>query len=132
MSTCLLYTSGCGLDFQYAIWDKAGKTAKCTGFAKDELEEGIKITYDYVLPIEGKSCTISYLVYGDGSIDVDFKLKGEDEFSIPLYGMEFKLPKEFVNVKYFGNGPEENYQDRNKGAKPVSYTHLDVYKRQIL
>ena len=108
---------GCGLDFQYAIWDKAGKTAKCTGFAKDELEEGIKITYDYVLPIEGKSCTISYLVYGDGSIDVDFKLKGEDEFSIPLYGMEFKLPKEFINVKYFGNGPEENYQDRNKGAK---------------
>ena len=57
------------------------------------------------------------MVYGDGSIDVDFKLKGEDEFSIPLYGMEFKLPKEFVNVKYFGNGPEENYQDRNKGAK---------------
>ena len=25
--------------------------------------------------------------------------------------------KEFINVKYFGNGPEENYQDRNKGAK---------------
>ena len=53
------------------------------------------------------------MAYGDGSIDVDFKLK-EDEFSIPLYGMEFKLPKEFYNVKYFGNGPEEIIRTETK------------------
>lgn len=108
---------GCGLDFEYAIWDKAGKTAKCIDFRKKELKDYVEICYKYELPIEDRYCTIAYLVYGDGTIDVQFELEGKKAFSIPLYGMEFKLPKQFDKVCYFANGPEENYCDRNKGAK---------------
>lgn len=108
---------GCGLDFEYAIWDKAGKTAKCVKFEKEEMEDKVRISYDYVLPIEGRSCRISYMVYGNGSMEVEFILNGESEFTVPLYGMEFKLPKQYDRVRYFGNGPVENYCDRNKGAK---------------
>ena len=41
---------------------------------------------------------------------------------MPEFGMLFRLPAEYKNVEYYGNGPKENYCDRNKGAK------LGIYK----
>ncbi len=108
---------GCGLDFDYAVWDKAGKTAKCTAFYLEEWEHHAKVVYQYVLPIDGICCTVSYDVHMDGRIDADYCVKGEKPFQVPLYGMEFKLPREFNRVRYCGNGPEENYCDRNQGAR---------------
>ena len=36
---------------------------------------------------------------------------------IPLFGMTYKLNKEYNNIKWYGMGPEENYIDRVHGAK---------------
>ena len=49
--------------------------------------------------------------------------KGVEGLSeIPMYGMDFKLKSELADLNYYGYGPEENYIDRNEGAR------LGVYK----
>ena len=39
--------------------------------------------------------------------------------------MRFKFNKEYDKFKYFGRGAEENYIDRNIGAR------LDVYEKNV-
>ncbi|MDZ7548700.1 beta-galactosidase small subunit, partial [Clostridium perfringens] len=41
------------------------------------------------------------------------------------FGMIFKIPCLYDNLEYYGFGADENYQDRNKGAR------LDVYKIKV-
>ena len=48
---------------------------------------------------------------------------------IPEVSMLFELPGDFENVTYLGNGPYENYIDRNNGVKLGVYntTVTDMY-----
>ncbi|MGL5701919.1 MAG: beta-galactosidase small subunit, partial [Cetobacterium sp.] len=36
---------------------------------------------------------------------------------MPLFGMSYKLPKEYSEIKWYGMGPEENYIDRVHGSR---------------
>jgi len=58
---------------------------------------------------------------------VDLKLDVKDGKlpRIPRVGVSFKLPKDYVNVKWYGLGPWENYSDRSSGA------FLDTYAATI-
>ena len=41
----------------------------------------------------------------------------------PEFAMMLTLPKDYGHVEYFGYGPEENYCDRNMGAKTGIYDY---------
>ena len=41
----------------------------------------------------------------------------ENISEIPVFGMSYKLPKDYTEIKWYGMGPEENYIDRMHGAK---------------
>ncbi|MFA9397203.1 MAG: hypothetical protein ACERKV_02925, partial [Clostridiaceae bacterium] len=41
--------------------------------------------------------------------------------SIKKFGIKFKLLSSYNNIKYFGKGPKENYDDRKEGAKTGIY-----------
>ncbi|MGL6170014.1 MAG: beta-galactosidase small subunit, partial [Fusobacteriaceae bacterium] len=44
---------------------------------------------------------------------------------MPVYGTTFKIPMEYNQIEFYGNGPEESYIDRKHGAK------LGTFKRDI-
>lgn len=63
-------------------------------------------------------CTVDYIVNSFGQIKVNAAYPGVDNIGpMPLFGMEFKLKKEYDHWQYYGYGPEENYLDRYYGSK---------------
>lgn len=63
-----------------------------------------------------------YTVYGNGTIDVAsrFNLKGSQD--VPRIGLTFEIDKSFTDVRWFGRGKDENYQDRCSGYPIGIYT----------
>ncbi len=96
--------------------------------AEDTASGHAKIYYEYILPTQPQSiCEVTYLVNGRGEIEVEMKYKGVEGLSeLPLFGMTFKLKKEFKDIRYYGMGPEENYIDRQHGAR-LGVFNTDIY-----
>lgn len=115
---------GNGHNFRCAQWQIAGLHQRVVDFKLDEQKDKVTLEYTFVMPITVQTTNkVIYTVKSDGSINIRLKyigVEGMDE--IPLYGMEFKLKKELNIFKYYGLGPEENYIDRNEGAR------LDVFE----
>ncbi len=66
-----------------------------------------------------------------GTIIVDWTFtaapakEGDKLPAIPRVGLTFNIPKDFTQVKWYGLGPHENYQDRNLSA------HLGIWNASI-
>ncbi|TGY44080.1 DUF4981 domain-containing protein [Clostridium sartagoforme] len=114
---------GNGHNFRCAQWQIAGLHQRAVDFKLDEKKDKVTLEYTFVMPTTVQTTNkVIYTVKSDGSINIRLKYTGvEGMAEIPLYGMEFKLKKELNIFKYYGLGPEENYIDRNEGAR------LDVF-----
>ena len=84
-------------------------------------EDGYRISVSYK-PIAGGAAAVKmeYLIGGDGTIlgketmsDAGGLDKAPDLFR---FGMKFAMPGNYSDLKFFGNGPWENYIDRNSSA----------------
>ena len=102
-----------------AQWKIASLYAKSIGCKLDYDQYHARITYTYDLWTTPKThCTISYTVYGDGEIKVKMSYDGQEEiFNMPAFGLSFKIPADYENLMWYGNGPEESYSDRKHGAR---------------
>lgn len=103
---------------RYGQWKLASMYAYISSWKLEKGKEAV-ITYEYTLPTTPEArCTVAYHVAGNGSIRVTMDytpVKGLSE--MPEFGMMFKIPCDYDKVTYYGMGPEENYCDRNLGAK---------------
>lgn len=82
---------------------------------------GVRLPYHQETP-----CKVAYTVYGDGTIQVTQSIgKAGEKLELPEFGMLLRVDADFEQVTYYGNGPKECYQDRDKGAK------LGVYEYQV-
>ena len=110
---------GNGHNFRCSQWQIAGQHQKLVDFKLKEEENKVILEYKFIMPTSVETTnTVIYTVTADGTIKVNLKYKGvEGMAEIPLYGMDFKLKKELSNFKYYGLGPDENYIDRNEGAR---------------
>ncbi len=71
---------------------------------------------------------LDYTIYGNGQVEVNqsFTPKANGQVgNIARIGMKMTVPQEFENLMYYGNGPQENYIDRNTGTK------LGVYNSTV-
>lgn len=106
---------GEGAPARLAVWKKATeKGASKSKWQIAETENAVVLTS--TAKLTGLSKLIrTYTVYGDGTVDVaaEFVMKGSKE--IPRVGLTFETDKTFSDVKWFGRGEGENYQDRNNG-----------------
>ncbi len=62
-----------------------------------------------------KNVKIFYTVHSDGRISVSYE--GAALMDMLRFGLQFRLPGEFDNVKWYGRGPQETYCDRKTGGK---------------
>lgn len=69
----------------------------------------------------------TYCVTADGTVTVsmDYNPDGEKLSPMPEFSFMMKLSPELSHMTYYGRGPEENYCDRNLGAK------LGVYETDV-
>lgn len=124
----------CGNDMaqRYGQWKLASLYATHKGVAfpnpivKAE-ESCVAVTYSYLLPTAPVAeCRVTYRVYGEGTIQTTLQYSPiEGLGDMPEFGMLFKLDADYDTLEWYGNGPEETYADRKKGAK------LGVYRNKV-
>ena len=72
--------------------------------------------------------TVSYTADTTGRVNLHVEYPGEpgDLPTIPAFGIEWTLPVQYSNLRFFGAGPEETYQDRKHAKLGVWST--DAFK----
>ncbi len=84
-------------------------------------EDGCYVVSVVYAPIaDAAAVSMKYYVYADGTIAAVESLKDAGKLSecyaLPRFGMQMAMPGEYSTFEYFGNGPFENYADRNSAA----------------
>ncbi len=93
----------------------------------EEKEDSAIITFCYLMPTAPASkCYLSYRVYEDGTIHTKLSYDPVKELGdMPEFGVIFKFDADYNQVEWYGLGAEENYCDRNQGAR------LGIYKNTV-
>ena len=120
----------CGnqMQLRYGQWKLASLYAMEEGIPKLEAGDGyVTVTYQYLLPTNPQAfCDLAYKVYGDGTIAATLSYDPVEGLGdMPEFGVLFKLDADFDRLEWYGNGPEETYADRLKGAK------LGLYQNRV-
>jgi beta-galactosidase len=127
---------GYDMDKKLGVWKKAGESTTVTKAAITQPEPGkvvVAFSYDISGPNSEKIAgyATTYSVFGSADIVVknQFSKIAESVPEIPRMGMQMQLPEEFVNLKWLGRGPHENYTDRKTSADVGLYesTVADQY-----
>ena len=111
---------GWGMPFRDTAWRSASLDARVAGDPKvTEFEDYVEVAYVYELPTQPVStCDAAYRVFGDGRIDVELTLQpAEGMPDAPELGMQFAVPPEYHQVRWYGEGPHECYVDRRGAAR---------------
>lgn len=96
-------------------WRSAGDW-QLRDFTAENIKDGsVKVTFKGYLPVPAMEMSISYIVYGDGSMDVEMNYKpGDKKMAImPRLGTQLTLAPGFDQLTWYGPGPQPTYQDRN-------------------
>lgn len=93
-----------------------------------EEKDFVSVSYTYRLQTTPEAyCQVEYKVFGDGRIETTLSYDPVKELhDMPEFGMLFKFDADFDNVEWYGNGPGETYEDRQRGAK------LGIYKNRVM
>ncbi|MCL2013820.1 MAG: InlB B-repeat-containing protein, partial [Oscillospiraceae bacterium] len=106
-------------------WVRGNINMTVTGFnhTMDIRNKRVTVTVTHRLTNASNSTNnTTYVIYGSGEIAVKSELtptSGTGEMF--KYGAELTLPKEYGNIKWYGNGPLETFIDRNRGAMVGKY-----------
>ncbi len=94
----------------------------------------VAVSYTYRFPTTpAAACKIIYTVYGDGTVQVHLHLDPASELGpMPLFGVSLKMDADYDQIEWYGNGPEETYQDRKAGAKLGIYRDSAGHMAQYL
>ncbi|MDN3017281.1 glycoside hydrolase family 2 TIM barrel-domain containing protein [Paenibacillus sp. BSR1-1] len=118
---------GFSQSYHSGLWYAASLARKCV---KIELEEkgghvSVGFTYKFSINDDIEVITV-YTVYPDGSVKVRSKYKGAEKLpQLPIFAVSFKVPANYDQLEWYTMGPEENYSDRNRGAR------LGIYKNHV-
>ncbi|MFP3155262.1 DUF4981 domain-containing protein [Lachnospiraceae bacterium ZAX-1] len=105
-------------------WKLASLYQKKEDITWKETERGFEIAYTFAIATTPKTkMKVAYIVDRTGKIEVTAHYVGAKGLpGFPLFGMNFPLLKTYRNFRYYGFGPEENYIDRQKGARLCVFT----------
>ncbi len=116
--------AGAGYPFAMAQWQIAGKCAKLMGYDTKENADSLEITFRFLAPtVPSFEYKVTYSAYFDGRIGVKADYPGVKGMAdMPVFAMDFKMKRQCENFTFYGLGPDENYIDRNNGARLGVYT----------
>jgi len=121
---------GAGHGFERAQWMTAGRYARCVDNVIEQVnEDTLKAVYTYELATPQRTkVTVGYTADTTGRLNLHVEYPGESGElpTIPAFGIEWTLPVQYSNLRFFGAGPEETYQDRKHAKLGVWST--DAFK----
>ena len=121
---------GAGHGFERAQWMAAGRYARCVDNVIEQVDEDtLKAVYTYELATPQRTkVTVGYTADTTGRLNLHVEYPGESGElpTIPAFGIEWTLPVQYSNLRFFGAGPEETYQDRKHAKLGVWST--DAFK----
>ncbi len=113
--------NGAGFPYEAAQWQIAGKCARLLGDRTSikENEDSLEITFVFAAPtVPAFEYTLTYKAYFDGRLGVRAQFNGAENMpSMPVFAMDFRMKKQYSRFTFYGLGPDENYIDRNCGAR---------------
>lgn len=121
---------GNGLPGRSGMWRNTAEYRELSDFEVKHLLPGKLLTFSYDLKdsttaLIGKA-VVAYKIKGNGHVHVTHHFKMEDDLpEIPRMGMTLVMPREFDQMKWYGRGPQESYQDRKSAA------FVDVYSGSV-
>jgi beta-galactosidase len=107
------------------VWRMAGDELVVTGAeVKPATAEGVEVIVSQRIRYLNIPYSTVYLIRNDGSVKVSasIDMRGIEHPELSRFGMKLQLPPEFNNVEYYGRGPWENYNDRNRSALVGKYS----------
>ncbi|EMI58140.1 glycoside hydrolase family 2 TIM barrel-domain containing protein [Rhodopirellula sallentina] len=83
----------------------------------------IDVVFTSILPIAKSSLRVEYQFTKDGKIHLDMSFQpGEGTIpSVPRFGLQWSVPRQFDQVTWYGRGPQETYWDRKTGGEINQY-----------
>lgn len=116
--------TGAGYPCENAQWQIAGKCAKLLGFETKENADSLEVTFKFLAStVPSFEYKVTYTAYFDGRLGVKAEYPGVKGLAdIPVFAMDFKMKKQYDKFTFYGMGPDENYIDRNNGARLGVYT----------
>ena len=62
--------------------------------------------------------SVKYTIFATGELRISCDVKvGDNQPFLPRFGLEFVLPEQSENLRYFGYGPNESYCDKNLSSR---------------
>ncbi|MBE5961976.1 MAG: DUF4981 domain-containing protein [Lachnospiraceae bacterium] len=117
---------GSKMSYRYAQWKIASLYRDLENLTWNITDTKAEVQYTYSFPTVPKTwVVVTYTVSGDGAVHIDMDYNHTEGLSeLPEFGMMFKMPASYDKITWYGFGPEENYCDRNKGARLGIYQNL--------
>lgn len=120
---------GWGMPFRDGQWLLASRYVLPIGESPEITAAGdrVEIRYTYRLPTTPEStCEVAYSVAGDGRIEITQTLRPAAGLpDLPEVGMLFTADADLHRLRWYGDGPQECYADRRRGAR------LDVHEGDV-
>lgn len=115
------------MDKRSRMWKEFGKELELQTLVPVQSENQVILLAEYIHPDNGSHYVVKYQFNRKGEILVHAKFTpSEDSFpEIPRFGMRMVVPKDYIQLDYFGRGPHENYIDRNHSA------HVGLYNSAV-
>ncbi len=116
--------AGAGYPYENAQWQIAGRCAKLMGYDTKENADNLGITFTFLAPtVQSFEYKVTYIAYFDGRLGVKAEYPGVKGLSdMPVFAIDFKMKKKYDKFIFYGMGPDENYIDRDNGARLGVYT----------
>lgn len=101
---------------ELSVWREAVNTLQLDDISVAAAGDAHVISVKRSVP-KAARITETYTVYGDGTIDVNFGLQVDESApELVRVGMQTGINRSYADIKYYGNGPHENYIDRHRSA----------------
>ncbi len=115
---------GAGLQGKFRPWKNAERKLESVVMTGDD--DARTITVAYRLPRVDARLTITYTLNALGELTVREKMTAgtdaKDKPQLFRFGMQWVMPEQYTEVKYYGRGPIENYIDRKTSQRIGIYT----------
>ncbi|HAY3552479.1 beta-galactosidase [Elizabethkingia meningoseptica] len=136
---------GSAMPKRLQVWKQSSKDFKVTEVNAVKENDHALLRVTYLLPA-GNLYLVQYKIYPDGIVKVNAEFtsttleaknaetseatqmatfspemkkarENSSKLEVPRIGVRFRIPQSLNNVQYYGNGPVENYIDRQSGAR---------------
>lgn len=135
---------GAFLQMRLKLWKTAQGNLKLVDFKTQQDNNLLTVKTSFDLPDVFAKLNIQYVINSKGELEIAQSMVADTAKRVvssmprffrrnnvnalekvpmlPRFGMNWVMPEGFETIEYYGNGPVENYQDRNYAAPTGIYT----------